>query len=79
MKSLILTIFLTNIVFANYVYENPSKGKIDMHGGKSSSLVDDKSSFSNSNFNSLGNIGIKKEEAPKEESIINKEKKRESK
>ena len=79
MKSIILTIFLANIVFANYAYDNQSKGKIDMHGGKSSSLVDDRSSFSNSNFNSLGSLGMKKEDIPKEETIINKEKKRESK
>lgn len=80
MKSIILTIFLTNIVFANYAYENQTKGKIDMHGGKSSSLVGNKSSFSSSSFNSLGGtLKLEKQKELKKETIEIKEKKREVK
>lgn len=36
---LIVTLFLSNILFANYNYNGENLGKIDMHGGKSESLV----------------------------------------
>lgn len=66
MKILIITtIFLTNILFANYAYNGENSGKIDMHGGKKDALLKDKKGFSNSNLNSLGNIGINKPSAPK--------------
>ena len=33
-RLLIVTIFLTNILFANSTYTEQNSGKIDMHGGK---------------------------------------------
>ena len=36
---LIVTIFLTNILFANYNYTDQNSQKIDMHGGKTDSLA----------------------------------------
>lgn len=36
---LIVTIFLANILFANYTYTNQNSGKIDMHGGKGDKLL----------------------------------------
>lgn len=36
---LIVSIFLTNILFANDNYINENSKKIDMHGGKSDKLV----------------------------------------
>lgn len=40
MKFLILiSLFLTNILFANYSYTNQNSGQIDMHGGKSDNLT----------------------------------------
>lgn len=36
---LIVTLFLSNILFANYNYNGENNGKIDMHGGKNLSLV----------------------------------------
>lgn len=80
MKALIFIVFLVNFTFANYAYENQTKGKIDMHGGKNSSLFGDKSSFSNSNFNSLGKtLKLEKPKKLKKEAIEIKEKKREVK
>ena len=46
-KLLIVTIFLTNFLFADYNYTEQNSGKIDMHGGKSDSLST--SSFGNMN------------------------------
>jgi hypothetical protein len=65
MKILLLcSIFLTNILFANYAITGENAGKIDMHGGKSDMLLNNKNSLSNTNFNNLGNIGIAKPLAP---------------
>lgn len=65
MKSILLcSIFLTNILFANYVFTGDNSGKIDMHGGKSEMLSTNKSSLSDSKFNNLGDIGINKPVAP---------------
>jgi len=50
---LILTSLLMSSLLANYNYTNESSGKIDMHGGKSDSLLKNKSPFSNMNQNSL--------------------------
>ena len=36
---LIVTIFLTNIFSAEYTYSNKNSTKIDMHGGKTDTLV----------------------------------------
>ena len=61
---LIVTIFLTNILYANYAFTDANSGKIDMHGGKGEMLLNNKNSLSNTNFNNLGNIGINKPVTP---------------
>ena len=67
---LIITIFLTNILFANYNYTEQNSGKIDMHGGKSEKL-------SPSGFK---NIDISKPIAPiAPKKLIEEEKKKEEK
>ncbi|MFA6741401.1 MAG: hypothetical protein WCR78_07905 [Arcobacteraceae bacterium] len=53
-KLLIVIIFLTNFLFADYNYTEQNSGKIDMHGGKSDSL-------GNSSF---GNINVQKPITP---------------
>ena len=65
MKILLLSfIFLTNILFAQSDYATQKAGQIDMHGGKSEMLLSNKNSLSNTNMNSLGNIGISKPTTP---------------
>ena len=67
---LIVTIFLTNILFANSNYTEQNSGKIDMHGGKSDKLVPQK----------LGNINISKPISPiAPKKLIEDEKKKEEK
>ena len=66
-RLLIVTIFLTNILFANSTYTEQNSGKIDMHGGKTDSIAP----------TSFKNIDIKKPIAPK--SLIEDEKKKEEK
>lgn len=64
-RLLIVTIFFTSILFANYNYTDENAGKIDMHGGKSDSL-------GGSNF---GNMNIQKPIAPiAPKQLIEKEK-----
>jgi hypothetical protein len=53
-RLLIVTLFLTNFLFANYNYTDQNSGKIDMHGGKSDSL----------GGSSFGNMNIQKPIAP---------------
>jgi hypothetical protein len=65
MKTLLLSsIFLTNILFANYAFTGQNSGQIDMHGGKNELLLNNKNSLSNTNFKGLGDIGINKPSAP---------------
>ena len=67
---LIVTIFLTNILFANYNYTDQNSQKIDMHGGKTDSLT----------TTGFKNIDIKKPIAPIAPKIlIEDEKKKEEK
>jgi hypothetical protein len=74
---LIVTIFLSSISFANYAFTGQNSGNIDMHGGKSESLLNQKNSLSNSNFKE---IGITKPIAPiAPETLIKEEKKEEKK
>jgi len=73
---LIVTIFLTNILYANYTFSGTNNGNIDMHGGKSDSLLNEKNSFSNTNLN---NIGIIKPIAPTAPQNLIKEDKKEEK
>ncbi|MFV7791314.1 hypothetical protein ACNSOP_08115 [Aliarcobacter lanthieri] len=56
---LIVTIFLSNFLFANYNYAGENSGKIDMHGGKKDSLLNQKNSISN-----INQIGIMKPVVP---------------
>ena len=64
---LIVTIFLTNILFANYNYTDQNSQKIDMHGGKTDSLT----------TTGFKNIDIKEPIAPK--ILIEEDKKKEEK
>ncbi len=67
---LIVTIFLTNILFANNDYTNENYGKIDMHGGKTDTLAP-------TNFK---NLDIKKPLTPMAPKIlVEDEKKKEEK
>ena len=69
-RLLIVTIFLTNILFANDTYNTENSGKIDMHGGKTDSLAP----------TGFKNIDIKKPIAPIAPKIlIEDEKKKEEK
>ena len=69
-RLLIVTIFLTNILFANSTYTEQTSGKIDMHGGKTDSIT----------TSSFKNIDIKKPIAPIAPKIlIEDEKKKEEK
>ena len=77
MKVLLLcSIFLINILFADYNSDTQNKGKIDMHGGKSEMLINNKNSLSNTNFNNLNDIEINKPLAPKAPVMLIKEKKK---
>ena len=77
-KILSITMILNLSLFANYSYTGENSGKIDMHGGKSNSLLTNKSKFSNTGINSLGSIGIKKPLIPKKPNeLIKKQKKTE--
>lgn len=75
-KLLIVTIFLTNFLFANYAFTGQNSGQIDMHGGKGEKLKGS-SSLGSGELKSLGNISkplapiaptplIKKEEKKEE-------------
>ncbi len=69
-RLLLVTIFFTGILFANYNYSDENSGKIDMHGGKSDKLVPQK----------LGNINISKPISPiAPKKLIEDEKKKEEK
>jgi hypothetical protein len=66
-RLLIVTLFLTNFLFANYNYSDENAGKIDMHGGKNDSL----------GGSSFGNMNIQKPIAPiAPKSLIEKEEKK---
>lgn len=52
---LIVTIFITNILYANYSFTEQNSGKIDMHGGKGEKLMGE-SSLGREGLKSLGNI-----------------------
>ena len=53
---LMVTLFLTHSLFANEQYTNDNSGKIDMHGGKSENLINQKNSLSNKSINDVGII-----------------------
>ena len=42
---LIITIFLSNLLFADSNYNKNYSGKIDMHGGKSKNILNNKNSL----------------------------------
>ena len=67
---LLVTIFLTNILFADSTYTEQTSGKIDMHGGKTDSLAP----------TGFKNIDIKKPISPiAPKTLIEDEKKKEEK
>lgn len=77
---LITTIFLSNFLFANSIYNQNNSGKIDMHGGKEQKLLDEKNSLSNKDLNKIGVIKPTLPNKPKEpENLIKKEKKEDNK
>ena len=77
---LFCSIFLTNILFANYAFTGQNSGQIDMHGGKSELLLNNNNSLSNTNFKGLGDIGISKPSAPiAPQTLIKEEIKKEEK
>ena len=69
---LIVTIFMLHFLFANDNY-----GEIDMHGGKSENLINQKNSLSNKSINNVGIIKPIVPTAP--EALIKEEKKDEKK
>ena len=73
---LIITIFLSNLLFANYNYTSENSGKIDMHGGKGENLLNQKNSLSNKDLNQIGILKPIAPTEPKEpENLIKKDKK----
>ncbi len=69
---LMVTLILLNSIFAYEQSSNDNNGKIDMHGGKSESLINQKNSLSNKGIN---NLGIVKPIAPSiPETLIKEEK-----
>jgi len=70
---LIVTILLSNFLFANYNYKDKNSGKIDMHGGKKDNLINQKNSISN-----INQIGVIKPIVPtrpkKPQNLIKEEK-----
>ena len=73
---LMVTLFLTHSLFANEQYTNDNSGKIDMHGGKNDSLINQKNSLSNKSIN---DIGIVKPIAPIAPNALIKDEKKENK
>ena len=73
---LIITIFLSNLLFADSNYNKNYSGKIDMHGGKSESLINQKNSLSNKSIN---DIGIVKPIAPVAPNALIKEENKDDK
>jgi hypothetical protein len=68
---LMVTIFLTNFIFADNTYTNENSQKIDMHGGKSDKLAP---------TSGFGNLDIKKPITPLAPKIlIEEDKKKEEK
>ena len=61
---LIIAIFLSPSLFANYAFTGENTGKIDMHGGKGDNLLKNKNGFSNKSISPLSNMGITKPISP---------------
>lgn len=57
---LIVTLFLSNFLFANYNFKDENSGKIDMHGKNGSKLIDSSNSLGNTNFKVIAPIVPKK-------------------
>ena len=73
-KLLIITIFLSNLLFAELNDNRNYSGKIDMHGGKSEKLLNEKNSLSNKDFNQIGILKPLAPTKPKEpENLIKNE------
>ena len=63
---LIITLFFTTQIFANYAFNNEQPVKIDMHGGKSESISNQKgfSQMDMKSFQGLQGFSIKKPTHP---------------
>jgi len=71
---LIVTILLSNFLFATYKYKDKNSGKIDMHGGKKDNLINQNNSIYN--INQIGIIKPIVPTKPKEpQNLIKEEKK----
>ena len=72
---LIITIFLSSSIYANYAFTGENTGKIDMHGGKGDKLLTNKNTFSNKGVSPLSNMGINKPSSPLAPKALIEEKK----
>jgi len=76
MKYLVLiTLFLSTSLFANYAYQGENSGKIDMHGGKGDKLSSSTSKFKNATISPLGGLAVEKPKSPFSPSALIKDKK----
>jgi len=65
MKQLALASLIASSLFANYAHQGENSGKIDMHGGKSDSLLNKKSNFSKGGFSLSNGMGLGNTQSPK--------------
>lgn len=71
---IILFIFLFSNLLANYSFTGKNSAKIDMHGGKNKSLLNNSILNSSREILPLGNLSIKKPSAPIKPKKLIKEK-----
>lgn len=78
MRYILIFAILLSSLFANYSFTGKNSGKINMHGGKKSQLVE-KSNFNNKSLSPFANIDIVKPIKPqvpvKPKKLIKEEKK----
>jgi hypothetical protein len=65
---LILIVFLSNILFADYNTVNQDSEKIDMHGGNEDKLINKKNSLQDINLNNINNK-LKSTKEPEREKL----------
>lgn len=65
---LLLTLFFSNILLADYNTANQNSGKIDMHGGKEDKLISKKNSLQDINLNNINNK-LKSTKEPEREKL----------
>ncbi len=78
MKILISLVFISSLAFANY-NSSEGLGKIDMHGGKGTKLLDKKSDFNSMKLNSLNSLKLKEPAKPNAPKALIEEKKEKNK